>query len=236
MNELHAYPAIREIPFASSVIFVSGQTELASFPNWYKKYKGPSSREVQFYNFTGDNRLKYPLAVAIMFGIPWAVIADGNSFRSENTKGTKIPEIAQQIDEASELSGNYGKDTFKLEINEENWFSQASKELQKYGVFTLANCWRTNEKIKNKCSCCNSCEAKIDFCIPPEECKNQHTTTEKHQESFEDFVANDPELKNISLETKKDYKLDRAIELLQKHPECPSRLIELFGKVDNYLK
>lgn len=249
VKELQSYPAIANIPFASAVIFVSGETELLTYPTWYDFYRTSNNTkrgEVQFYNFAGDDKLKTPLAIAMIYGVPWAVLADGNSFRPENitSAATKTPSIAKQLRQAYEWSETAVDTNLSFDLDSslcsngratKEWFGEVASKLRKCGVFTLANCTLVDAKTNERRTCCNTCEAQIELKCRPAACEKWHSETDSHQESFEDFAKNDSDLKHAYEEVRVKRKPERGFLLLEKHPSCPAKLSKLFAQMDEFL-
>jgi hypothetical protein len=191
-------------------------------------------QDVEFVNFRGDDNFAHYLRIAVAFGIPWAMIADGKSYTPKSgSGGSYIPLVAQQIKdvcnefgdsidlaqpsaEGSDPKGGYG------------WFQFWKQALEQYGVFSLANCWKT--KVKERVNCprddCNWTRLETsESCDHP----GWHTAM-SHTESFEEFCDNESEfsdLRNLDWWSSRN-KVSRALELVDAYPTCPIRVANIF--------
>ena len=255
-SQLHKDPILRSIPFAEAVIFVSGDTEAIAYPQWFHSWLdsrlkpggGQTSSlpthkpDVEFVNFRGDDNFPHYLRVAVAFGIPWAMIADGNSYRPvSDGEGHDIPSIAHQIRDVCNSFGN-SIDSVQLRAHgldpNENydWFQSWKRSLEQYGVFSLATCWKKKVKETVSCRrvCCNQTWLETaTSCDHP----NWHTEI-PHAENFEDFCDNESELSNLKHLDWWQWrnKVSRALELVDAYPACPSKVATLFDCMSRYWK
>lgn len=253
-SQLHKDPILRSIPFAEAVIFVSGDTEAIAYPKWFQAWLDSRQKpdghrassiptdvqDVEFINFRGDDNFAHYLRVAVAFGIPWAMIADGNSYRPERD-GVEvvIPSVAKQIrDVYNEFGDSIDFAQPHTEGSDSNknydWFKSWKCSLEQRGVFSLATCWEKKEKTTVACT-----RGDCDWTRPvtSESCDhtNWHTET-SHAESFEDFCNNEVEFSNL-----KDLdwwtwqnKVSRALELVDAHSTCPGIVGTLFDCISRY--
>jgi hypothetical protein len=248
-------PILRSIPFAEAVIFVSGYTENIVYPQWFERWQCSRQesnskqtdsilsdiQNIAFVNFLGDNNLTHYLRVVNAFGIPWAVIADGNSFRPESDGGGQlIPSIAKQIgditDKFHDIINTARHDANKLNAKEDyDWLKLWKQELEKCGVFSLATCWRKKDRKTVPCDRpgCNGSLPKLGTSCDQ---SNWHTQM-PHAESFEDFCENEPDFSHL-----RDCawwgchnKVSRALKLVEEYQTCPSSATEMFDRMSQYL-
>lgn len=254
-TQLHKDPILRSIPFAKVVIFVSGDTEMIVYPQWFQSWlesRKPDRnqtnsilthvQDVEFVNFRGDNNFPHYLRVAVAFGIPWAIIADGNSYTPmPDGGGCNIPLVARQIRNTYSSFGGI-IDSSQLHPNRRNpnenygWFQLWKCSLEQCGVFSLATCWK--KKVNKRVSCSqSSCDQTwletTTSCDHPD----WHTET-PHAESFEDFRNNEPEFSHLKDRDwwGDDNKISQAWELIAAHPACPSKVATLFDCMLRYWK
>lgn len=253
-SQLHKDPILRSIPFAEAVIFVSGDTEAIVYPQWFQSWldsrlkpdRDPTSsipshvQDVEFVNFRGDDNFVHYLRVAVAFGIPWAMIADGNSYRPKrDSEGRDIPLVAQQIkdvcnefDDSIDFLQSLAEGSDRKE--DYGWFQSWKCSLEQYGVFSLATCWKKkgNETVSCPRVCCNRTWLETGTsCDQP----GWHTEL-SHAESFEDFCDNESEfsnLRNLNWWQWRD-KVSRALELVDAYPACPSKVATLFDSMSRY--
>lgn len=239
-------PDVRSIPFAESVIFVSGHTELIVYPRWLESIRDSQSSPVpHFVNFNGDDQFPRYLRVTHVFGIHWAAVVDGKSFEpvkyslseksGSNTSTTiQIPKIAKQILDVVCKGETYNKlqDAANelhplLSENSDEWLTAWRGKLKEVGVFTLSNCWHNKEREDKSCESCGRIVR-----LESDECENSETHQgESHKESFEDVVNADEGLASPDGKPK----IKKAFELLANHPK-PSKDFESFlTEVNNWL-
>jgi hypothetical protein len=265
-SQLLKDPILRSIPFAEAVIFVSGYTENIVYPQWLERWqcarqesnsKQTDSRQesnskqtdsllsdiqnIAFVNFLGDNNLTHYLRVVKAFGIPWAVIADGNSFRPESDgRRQPIPSIAKQIGDITDKFDNIintaRNDANKHDANKDYyWFKLWKQKLEQCGVFSLATCWRKKDRKMVSCDRpgCNGSLPKLGASCDQ---SNWHTQM-PHAESFEDFCENEPDFSHL-----REFawwgchnKVSRALKLVEEYQTCPSSATEMFDRMSQYL-
>lgn len=244
--QLHKDPTLRSILFAGAVIFVSGYTETIVYPQWFQSWlKSRKSdgnqtdtvlthvRDVEFVNFNGDDNFPHYLRVAVAFGIPWGIIADGNSYRPDDNE-PDIPLVARQIRDTYNRFGG-SVDFPRRRGSKTNpsknygWFQSWKRLLEQCGVFSLATCWEKKEKKKVLCSqisCGQTWLETTTSCDHPD----WHKKT-PHAESFEDFYRNKPEFSNLKRNSSKPL---QAWELIDTHPNCPKEVATLFDSMLQY--
>ncbi|MHB8189740.1 MAG: AAA family ATPase [Ferrimicrobium sp.] len=242
-------PAVRSIPFAEAVVFVSGQTELVTFPYWYQAWlenkegeAAPAEQSesvnselrIHFCNFNGDSSFGNYLRLAVAFGVPWVVIADGASLapvpQGVNARSTlisnQIDSVFTEFNREEAPSSNLALEE-SLEVDA-GWFEFWQKDLLKSGVFTFANCWKKKESKTETCKvdkCDKVSKTSTGSCDSPDWHLN-------HIESFEDFAAHDPELKIIYQQIKDEMgKPHVGRRLLELHPGCPESIATMFQQI-----
>ncbi len=241
-----AQPEVKSIPFAGSVIFVSGQTELIVYPRWLLSLHGSKSDAFpHFVNFNGDAQFPRYLRVAHLFGIPWAAIVDGKSFApvryssrygngsNQGLKTRKIPYIAKQILEVVGDDPNYSQleeldDFLDLLLSDkpDEWLASWQDKLQRFGVFTLSNCWHDKKKTTETCEKC-----KRLITLEPDNCEDSAPHPSKnHIESIENVVNNDDELAEINGK----FDAQKAFELIENYPDPSDNFRALLMKVDGW--
>jgi energy-coupling factor transporter ATP-binding protein EcfA2 len=253
-SQLHKDPILRSIPFAEAVIFVSGDTEAIVYPQWFQSWLDSRPKpdrdqtsailtdvqDVEFVNFRGDDNFAHYLRVAVAFGIPWAMIADGNSYRPvPDGGGLDIPSIAHQIRDVCNSFDN-SIDSAQLPANgldsskNYDWFQSWKHSLEQCGIFSLATCWK--KKINETVSCHRVCCNRI-WLETGTSCDRPGWHMElSHAESFEDFCDNESDfsnLRNLDWWKRRD-KVSRALELVDAYPACPSKVATLFDSMSRY--
>jgi hypothetical protein len=239
-------PEVRAIPFADKVILVSGQTELIAYPAWFSKLMDSEvpGREPHFVNFQGDAQFSRYLRVVDAFHVPWTAIVDGKSFepvayRSKDrtaevaSEPKRIPRIANQILEVVGDAAQYQRLSKAIEPidvsvvdSPAEWFESWRDVLERFGVFTLANCWHDKKKIDEKCEQCGEIVGRrTDLCKKP----NCHPEAD-HIESFEDTVRVYVDHKFGSGRNKPL----QIFELLIKHPSPPDKFREILAKANGF--
>ncbi len=241
-------PEVKSIPFAGSVIFVSGQTELIVYPRWLLSVHGSKSDGFpHFVNFNGDDQFPRYLRVAHVFGIPWAAIVDGKSFApvkysskhtiasNQGSKTRYIPYIAKQILEVvvDDDDHNYNRlgdlDDFLDSLHSDKpdeWLAIWRDKLERFGVFTLSNCWHDKKKTIETCE---ECDRLVS--LEPDNCEdNAPHPNESHMEAFEDVINADGRLSPLSGKSK----TEKALNLLQSDPEPSANFRTLLAKVDSW--
>jgi energy-coupling factor transporter ATP-binding protein EcfA2 len=247
---------LRSIPFAEVVIFVSGYTEKIVYPQWFQRWQcsrqesnGKQTdsilsdiQNIKFVNFLGDNNLTHYLRVVDGFGIPWAVIADGNSFRPESDGGgPPIPSIAKQIrkitDKFNNIINTAQHDIGKFDAEKDyDWFKLWKQKLEKCGVFSLATCWRKKDRKTVPCDrpdCNGSLPKQGTSCDQ----LNWHTPQMPHAESFEDYCEYEPDFSDLQecAWWRCHNKVSRALKLVEEYRTCPSSATEMFDRMSQYL-
>jgi len=78
-------PEWRQALFSSAVIFVDGETELGALPEWYATvFSTPfEATGAMVFSVGGKSNLAYHLAEAETLGLPWIVLVDGDSLRTD---------------------------------------------------------------------------------------------------------------------------------------------------------
>uniref|UniRef100_UPI0026161936 AAA family ATPase n=1 Tax=Ferrimicrobium sp. TaxID=2926050 RepID=UPI0026161936 len=239
-----AQPEVKAIPFADWVILVSGQTELIVYPVWFaavtedKEFSG----DPHFVNFQGDNQFARYLRVVNAFGVRWAAVVDGKSFTpvtptNSDPNGTanrrRVPMIAKQIlevvgegTEAQLLLNAIRIIEVPVDDAPAEWFKRWRCELERCGVFTLANCWHNRKKSDGKCEQCGeSVKRKTDQC----EAVAMHDDV-AHIESFEDAVRAYTDLSMGAGE----HKSQEAFQLLEDCREPPAEFREMLEKISRF--
>lgn len=238
-------PEVKVIPFADRVVLVSGQTELIVYPAWFASCGDSqgANREPHFVNFQGDAQFSRYLRIVHAFGVPWAAIVDGKSFEPvayRSKAGTVeaaserkcVPRIASQIREVVGDAPEYQQLCEAIESvdisvvdSPAEWFESWRDVLERFGVFTLANCWHNNKKIDEKCEQYGGIVGRrTDLC------ENAISHPEAvHIESFEDTVRVylDP---TFGSNQKKPL---QAFALLAEHPSPPDEFRELLRKAND---
>lgn len=253
-SQLHKDPILRSIPFAEAVIFVSGDTEAIVYPQWFQSWLDsrlkperdqtssiPSHvQDVEFVNFRGDDNFPHYLRVAVAFGIPWVMIADGKSYTPKpGSGGSYIPLVAQQIRDVYNEFGDsidFAQPFAERSDPTEDygWLQSWKCSLEQRGVYSLATCWKT--KVKETVSCPRVC-CNRTWLETGESCDHPGWHMElSHAESFEDFCDNESDfsnLRNLDWWKSRD-KVSRALELVGAYPACPSKVATLFDCMSRY--
>lgn len=235
---LRTIPTSQEIPFASSVIFVSGATEHTVLPLWLDNYLQSLDRKAtvnefpMFFDYSGDGSLHKPIQIAISFGVPWAAIVDGKSFKPEKTNWDQTKWTAEIVNKLwlaakgidnqrllnriESLPSPPHKPTLRLDEN-------LLDELEKFHIFTVANCYqpRSRNLRSSAGSTCPVCAGSFE------------TGGNPHIESFEDFAneALPKEWDQIPRKIRKNNKLLAAQMLFDLHQECPDPLRKVFKSI-----
>ena len=249
LQEIKIKPQILNILFAEKVVFVSGESELLLYQYWYSNYiintsKSPAEEIPYFYSFGGDNHLDVPLAIAMVFNIPWVAILDGNSFdpkgeieSDENT--LKVPLALGQIYTATKFAKKGLQEIIKIaegvKYNKDPdddghayntaYMENAKTELKELGFFTLANCWDT-KKNRNSGDSCNICGRQIateDHESPP------NTAAEYCMESLEAVWRSE-------LTSPKENKIDNCRQLLIDYHKAPEKAEGMFSEIAKFFK
>lgn len=244
---MRTQPEVSAIPFASAIVFVSGQTELSVLPVWHREWRerqeeqrtsNSTLAETLFVNFNGDNNFGNYLCLAAEFGISWVVIADGGSFEPTSTEDSrlKIPLIAKQINDTYKVHNKrpieFPSDLDSVSSTDGTWFTNWNSLLEGSGVYTLANCWQKKKATNEECPDCKQIRRHITAPCGGESIHGLAS----HMESFEDFVSNDPELNSVGAAGIGQHKITEALSLLEQHPNCPEKISEIFEKIDSYLQ
>ena len=200
----------RGMLFASGVVLLEGQTELAALPAWFAKsetarqHRGPDDLHIAFYSVGGHLDFRTFVSYLERFSVPWAVICDGAAFRFDIGRhifeqvldaGVDDPELAEYV--ATGISTKTQGD-MKPEV-----FEQMNEVGKHHGIFTLAQGWHGNKD------------------------------PEGDDESFEAFVNSLPELEETwaaATEVARKSK-PRAGRLLAEGTACPAPVDQLYQRV-----
>ena len=133
-QELRRSTDTRALLFSRGVILVEGETELGLLSIWYQKQFGDAleRQDITIREVGSDQNFKPMVKFLRAFNIPWAIVCDGKvigrhlASQVNNSSGDSIVE---QLKDAG-IPGISG-------INNID-FIQLCRELESYGVFTLA--------------------------------------------------------------------------------------------------
>ena len=242
-----AQPEVRAIPFADSVVFVSGQTEFIIYPQWFESIPDRHSKTFpHFVNFNGDNQFSRYLRVAHLFGIRWAVAVDGKSFQpemnpwqdqepgEEASEQQRIPLIVKQILEVihgdpvwSDLREPLNSPRPSFRDKQAEWLASWKESLESVGVFTLANCWHDKKRSTETCEQCGR-SVRLD----PDKCEESEShPNAPHIESFEDAVNTDDRLSNVEGK----FNAGKSLKLLNDYPKPSGNFMTLLTKLDRWI-
>lgn len=138
----------RSLLFASGVVLVEGETELAALPAWFAKsgtaatYRSPDDIHIAFYSVNGDQSFGHMIAFLENFGVPWSVVCDGAAFRFDISSN-----ILQQVLETAHEPGlataaaEIHLDSCRQEDMDQTLFDGLRLVGHENGVFTLAPGW-----------------------------------------------------------------------------------------------
>jgi Overcoming lysogenization defect protein-like, TOPRIM domain/AAA ATPase domain/AAA domain len=133
-QELRRSTDTRALLFSRGVILVEGETELGLLSIWYQKQFGDAleRQDITIREVGSDQNFKPMVKFLRAFNIPWAIVCDGKVIGrhlANQVNTSSGDSIVQQLKDAG-IPGVSG-------INNID-FMQLCRELESYGVFTLA--------------------------------------------------------------------------------------------------
>jgi energy-coupling factor transporter ATP-binding protein EcfA2 len=140
----------RSLLFCRGAVLVSGETELGAMPTWCSKSQvakdrgAPQDLDIAFYSVGGDAGFGTVIGALHAFGIPWALVCDGQSFDVEEHWGTHVfRQIHAAGIDVADLNGFTEKGNSAetpRPMTQELWEEQLGLA-GPLGVFTLATSW-----------------------------------------------------------------------------------------------
>lgn len=152
VKELSASAEARSLLFASGVVLLEGETELAALPAWFsasdtgRLHRSPDDLHVAFFAVNGDQSFAHMIGYLESFGIPWAIVCDGAAFRfdihSHIFKQVLAAGDEEQLRARAEELETADKKQSDLH---QALFDQMVAAGKTGGIFTLASGWTTRK-------------------------------------------------------------------------------------------
>jgi hypothetical protein len=217
IKELEWSADARGMLFASGVVLVEGETELAALPIWFAKSDaahisgcGPMDLHIAFLSVGGDTAFGSFLFYLERFGVPWTVVCDGAAFRLDTTN-----HILEQVMKADPGNRELQDSLQELDLPEKKQADMSAELFQsmvdighEHGVFTLASGW------------------------------SRKSESDGDNESFESFVLSRTYLWDAFARAKEaaGRSKPRVGRLLADATDCPSEVSDLYGQILNRLR